>query len=61
MFGKILCRIFKTIVLKKDIQNSNVWKDFIQIQNFCINNNQNLDIWKEFKYFKSTLTLSELG
>ena len=29
MFGKILCRIFKTIVLKKDIQNSNVWKDFI--------------------------------
>ena len=55
MFGKILCRIFKTIVLKKDIQNSNVWKDFIQISNFCINNNQNLDIWKKFKYFSSLL------
>ena len=29
MLGKSLSRIFKTIVLKKDIQNSNVWKDFI--------------------------------
>ena len=27
---------------------------------FLYNNNQNLDIWKEFKYFKSTLTLPEL-